>query len=335
MTVYYRPLLQRDLSRPKGAAMLGQSGLWFTHAQAITRQRSEHVSVADIPGDVLARICAPRAAVCGLTVDQPLIMGILNVTPDSFSDGGLHNRPDQALAHARQMILDGADIIDIGGESTRPGALAVPAEAETTRTAPVIAALRRSLQTPISIDTRKASVARAAHQAGANMVNDVSGFTYDPALARYCAKQGLPVCVMHAQGDPQTMQANPQYDNVLLDVYDFLAGQIAHLESLGIARQGVIVDPGIGFGKTLAHNLALLNGLALFHGLGCPILLGASRKKFIATLSPAEAAADRMAGSLAVALAAVAQGVHILRVHDVNETRAALNLWQAVAGGKA
>jgi len=186
---------------------------------------------------------------------------------------------------------------------------------------------------PISIDTRKASVAQAALAAGATLVNDVSGFTYDSALAPLCAAQNTPICVMHARGDPQTMQQNPQYENVVLDVYDFLENQLQTLQQAGIGRHQIMVDPGIGFGKTLDHNLALLAGLSLFHGLGCPILLGASRKKFIATLGHAPEPAQRMPGSIAVALAGVAQGAQVLRVHDVRETVSALALWQAVHWG--
>lgn len=227
------------------------------------------------------------------------------------------------------MQASGARIIDIGGESTRPGASEVPVETEIARTAPVIAALRDRTDLPISIDTRKAGVARAAHDAGAGLVNDVAGFTFDPALAPFCAKAGLPVCVMHAQGTPEIMQKDPRYDNVALDVYDYLADRIEALIALGIPRTRIIVDPGIGFGKTLDHNLGLLRSLSLFHGLGCPVLLGASRKRFIGVIGGAPEAEKRAIGSVAVALAGVAQGVQMLRVHDVAEHAEALKLWQA------
>jgi len=223
-----------------------------------------------------------------------------------------------------------AGIIDIGGESTRPGAALVPDSEEIDRTVPVIAGLRRQTDVALSIDTRKAAVARAAIKAGAGLINDVSGFTYDPALASLAAQSGLPVCVMHAQGDPATMQQAPHYDNVLLDVYDFLETQVTALERAGIARDQVVVDPGIGFGKTTAHNLALLRNIALFHGLGCAILLGASRKRFIGEVGNAPPADARAPGSIAVGLAALGQGVQILRVHDVAETAQAIRLWQAV-----
>lgn len=261
-------------------------------------------------------------------------MGILNVTPDSFSDGGRFLDPAAALAQGRAMAAAGADVIDIGGESTRPGAAEVSITDETARTAPVIAALRAGgVPALISIDTRKAEVAEAALAAGAGMVNDVAAFSFDPAMAEVVARAGVPVCLMHAQGTPATMQADPQYDDVVLDVYDFLAGRIAAAEAAGIARARIVVDPGIGFGKTQAHNLALIRGLALFHGLGCPVLLGASRKRFIGSIG-GEAQADRRGpGSMAVALAGVAEGVQVLRVHDVADTRQALALWQAVTVG--
>ena len=185
---------------------------------------------------------------------------------------------------------------------------------------------------PLSIDTRKAAVGEAALTAGASLLNDVSGLTHDAAMAPLAARTGAPICIMHAQGDPKTMQKNPHYDDVLLDVYDALEAQIAVAEASGVTRNQIIVDPGIGFGKTMEHNLTLLKGLALLHGLGCPVLLGASRKRFIGTISGVEAAPARVAGSLAVALAGVAQGAQILRIHDVDETRQALALWQASTG---
>ncbi|MEO0752587.1 MAG: dihydropteroate synthase, partial [Pseudomonadota bacterium] len=242
--------------------------------------------------------------------------------------------PALALRHARDMIAQGAGLIDVGGESTRPGAIEVSIEEEIRRTAPVIEAVRAETTTPISIDTRKTAVARAAHSAGATLVNDVAGFTFDPELAPYCAEAGLPVCVMHAQGTPDVMQKDPRYDNVALDVYDFLAARIDALTAAGIPRDQIIVDPGIGFGKTLDHNLVLLQNLSLFHALGSPILLGASRKRFIGTIGGSEEARHRAPGSIAVALAGLAQGVQVLRVHDVRETAEAMRLWQAAVLGQ-
>lgn len=331
---YYRPIAQTDAFRPPEAKSIAGGWSWFTHAEVLSRSGTEGlVPVADIPEPWLTRLTAPRADVAGMSMSRVQIMGILNVTPDSFSDGGRFNAAPAALEHAVEMVKDGADIIDIGGESTRPGAAEVAIEDEINRTAPVIAAIRASGNTtPISIDTRKAAVAQAALDAGASLVNDVAAFTFDPALAAVTAKAGAPVCLMHAQGNPDTMQDDPSYANVLLDVFDFLEERVTAAEAAGIPRDRIVVDPGIGFGKTLDHNLALLRGLSLFHGLGCAILLGVSRKRFIGVIGNAQEAADRMPGSVAVALAGAAQGVQILRVHDVKETRQALSLSEAVWG---
>jgi dihydropteroate synthase len=279
-------------------------------------------------------ISAPRPPICGLDLTHPRIMGVLNTTPDSFSDGGDHTALADACRAAAAMAA--ADIIDVGGESTRPGAETVPVGEEIRRTAPLIAALRaEGLASRISVDTRKHAVAEAACAAGADLVNDVSGFTFDAALAPFCAAQGTPVCVMHAQGDPATMQQAPHYDDVVLDVYDFLDVRIEALVAAGVPRTRIIADPGIGFGKTLAHNLALLERLSVFHGLGVPVLLGASRKRFIGTIAGAAEPKARLPGSLAVALAALHQGVQIVRVHDVEETAQAVALWRAAVAGDA
>lgn len=327
---YYRPIPRTDPARPAGALTLAGGWCWFDTVEVLDRATPSYLMPAgDLPTEALNRLTTPRAPIAGLDLGAPQIMGILNVTPDSFSDGGQHFDPAFALSHARQMAADGAAILDVGGESTRPGAAPVPIADEIARTAPVIAALRAGIATPISIDTRKAPVAQAAHAAGANLINDVAGFTYDPALGPYAATHALPVCVMHAQGSPETMQQDPRYENVLLDVYDWLAARIEALVALGIPRARIVTDPGIGFGKTVAHNLTLLQNLSLFHSLGCPVLLGASRKRFIGEISRTPVAADRIPGSLAVALGGAAQGVQFLRVHDVSETRAALDLWRA------
>lgn len=330
MKRYYRPIPQSDLARPKGAFTLAGGWVWFDRIEVLTRSGADCIAAKDAPPEVLERLTAPRAPVAGLPMDRPTVMGILNVTPDSFSDGGDHNAPDQAVGHALQMVAEGADLIDIGGESTRPGAAFVPIEQEIARTVPVIQRLRAQMDVPISIDTRKTAVAQATIAAGANIVNDVSGFTFDPDLAGYCAGAGLPVMVMHAQGDPQTMQDAPRYDDVLLDVYDFLEERVAALVATGIPRSQIIVDPGIGFGKTIQHNLLLLRRLSLFHTLGCAILLGVSRKRFIGTIGKAPEPKDRVAGSVSVGLRAVMDGVQMLRVHDVADTRSALDLWMAV-----
>lgn len=257
-------------------------------------------------------------------------MGILNLTPDSFSDGGRLGDMAAVLAAARAMAAE-ADLIDIGGESTRPGAEPVPVAQEVARILPAIAAIRDAgIATPLSIDTRNAATARAALAAGADMVNDVSGLTHDPDMAAVVAEAGVPVCVMHARGDPRTMQQNPRYGDVVAEVRDWLAARVAAAVAAGIARNRIVIDPGIGFGKTQAHNLALLRALPALRALGLPVLLGASRKRFIGTITGVEAAADRVAGSLAVALHAAALGVRVIRVHDVAQTRQALAMWQAL-----
>lgn len=331
--IYYRALVQNGSARPAGALPLAGGPLWFTHAEVLSREAPPYIVAAhEIPALALARLVAPRAAIAGLEMTQPQIMGILNVTPDSFSDGGRHDAPDAAVKAALEMVEAGAAIIDIGGESTRPGAKLVPDAQEIARTAPIIAALGRESDVLVSIDTRKSAVAGAALAEGVDLVNDVSGFTYDSALAPLCADSGVPVCVMHSKGDPATMQDAPYYGDVLLDVYDFLEGRITALASAGIPRARIIADPGIGFGKTQDHNLKLLRNISLFHGLGCALLLGASRKRFIGTLGEAPRADARAPGSIAVGLAALAQGVQILRVHDVAQTAQAIRLWQAVTG---
>ncbi|MEM1077863.1 MAG: dihydropteroate synthase [Pseudomonadota bacterium] len=329
--LYYRPI--PTLTPSPEALRLADGWVWFDRVEVRQRGgRATQISTAELPDGVRARLCAARSDIAGLSMAAPRIMGILNTTPDSFSDGGLFDAPAAARAQAEMMIAHGADILDIGGESTRPGAQEVAIPEEISRTAPVIADLRaRGVTTPISIDTRKAVVAEAAIDAGANLINDVAAFGFDPGMALAAHRLGVPACLMHAQGAPETMQDNPHYEDVLFDVYDALEGYVQRAEAAGIARADVLVDPGIGFGKTLDHNIALLRGLSLFHALGCAILLGASRKRFIGTLSGTDEARERVAGSLAVALHGVAQGVQVLRVHDVKDTHQALALWQPLA----
>lgn len=266
-------------------------------------------------------------------MNRARVMGIVNVTPDSFSDGGNYATAQTAIDHGLRLADEGADILDIGGESTRPGAGPVPLDEELRRVMPVLEGLRAKTDTRISIDTRKAEVMRRAASAGAGILNDVSALTYDPEAIHVAAESGLPVILMHAQGDPRTMNDNPQYEDVLLDVFDFLEGRISACEAAGIPREKLIADPGIGFGKHLPHNVAVLAGLSLYHSLGVPVLLGASRKKLIGQLTNAENPKDRVPGSLAAALWAVAQGVQIVRVHDVSETRQAIDVWDAAARG--
>jgi len=280
----------------------------------------------------LEALTVPRPALAGVTMDSPRLMGIVNVTPDSFSDGGDFAGADAAITQARRLAEEGADFVDIGGESTRPGSEPVSLEDERTRVLPVIEGLS-DLPVPVSIDTRKAAIMTEAAAKGARVINDVSGLTHDPGALSAAAQTALPVILMHALGGPKTMQDDPRYDNVLLEVYDFLRARIAAAEAAGIPRDRIAVDPGIGFGKTLQHNLTLLNGLSLFHGLGVPVLVGASRKRFIGSLSGEPDAKKRVPGSIAAAITAAARGAQILRVHDVRETRQALGVWMPVVHG--
>jgi len=282
---------------------------------------------------MMEALSSPRPRLAGLALDRPRVMGILNVTPDSFSDGGRHNAVDAAVTHALRLISEGADIIDIGGESTRPGADPVPLAEELSRVMPVLEALRPQTSALISIDTRKAEVMSRAAAAGADVLNDVSALTHDPEALAAAAGAGLPVILMHAIGDPKTMNDNPQYDDVVLDVFDFLERRIDECEAAGIPKAKLVVDPGIGFGKHLPHNVAVLAALSLYHGLGVPVLLGASRKKLVDQLCDVPNAADRLPGSLAAALHGIAHGVQIVRVHDVAATRQAIAIWQAMTFG--
>ena len=283
--------------------------------------------------DLLEAMREPRPPLMGLAMDRPAIMGIVNVTPDSFSDGGNLGSVETAVEHALELRSQGADILDIGGESTRPGAQFVPVEEELSRVMPVLEVLRPKTDALISIDTRKAPVMARAAQAGADIINDVSALTFDADAIKVAAQSRLCVMLMHAQGDPKTMNDEPVYDDVVLDVFDFLERRIIACEAAGIPKSRIVADPGIGFGKHLHHNVSVLSSMSLFHGLGVPILLGASRKKLIGELCNVEEPTARVPGSIAAALSSVAQGVQIVRVHDVAETKQAISVWQAVLFG--
>lgn len=273
--------------------------------------------------------CAGRP----LALDKPRIAGIVNITSDSFSDGGKFLDPQRAIEHGLKLVEEGADLLDIGGESTRPGATEISAEEEIARVVPVIEALVKQTQVPIAIDTSKPDVMRAAAAAGAGMINDVYALRREGALDVAAALK-LPICLMHMQGEPRTMQDAPHYDDVVGEVKNFLAGRIFACEMSGIDKKRIVVDPGFGFGKTLEHNLALLRGLDQLASLGVPLLAGLSRKGMIGALTGRDVE-HRAAGSAAAALIAVQKGAMIVRVHDVAETRDALAVWQGVASGTA
>ncbi|QIG46860.1 dihydropteroate synthase [Nordella sp. HKS 07] len=343
MTLYLRPLsllygpdARRAIAAGQGGALGGSDFIAFTQAELIERDGA-HVRRSVIPyaearnhGERLALIESPRPDFAGLAMGRPKLMGIVNVTPDSFSDGGELATTVEAVAHGLGLAGEGADILDIGGESTRPGSDAVTADQEIARILPVIGALAKGGHC-VSVDTRKPQVMRRTAAVGAAIINDVSALSYDSDSLKAAADVDLPVVIMHSQGDPKTMQVNPVYDDVTLDVFDMLAGRIAACEAAGIPRRLIAIDPGIGFGKTFRHNLTLLNELTLFHGLGAVLLVGLSRKAFTGALTAEKNAGQRVFGSVGGALHAALNGAQILRVHDVKGTRQALAVALAAA----
>jgi len=318
---------------------------WFAMVELIAIEGNRRVGTELLPvegiearfDDNMARqwtaLTSPRAPLQlgerTIRLDQPQVMGIINATPDSFSDGGQFADAPSAGAAGADMAAEGAAIIDVGGESTRPGAKPVWEGDEIERIAPVIRQLAAG-GVAVSADTRKAEVITAALEAGARMINDVSALTYDDRSADVIAAAGVPVVLMHHQGAPETMQDDPRYDDVLIEVYLWLEERIRAAENRGIARERILVDPGFGFGKNVAHNLELMNGLALLHSLGLPIVVGASRKRTIGALSGEAPADKRLGGSIAFALKAVEQGAQVVRVHDVSETVQALRIWRGL-----
>ncbi len=323
----------RDLiSRGLAGSLGGLPHIGFMAAEEIIRDgkaiERRVILFAELKGHaLLANIMTPRPNFAGLSLDQTRIMGVVNVTPDSFSDGGRFGAAETAIAHGQLLAEQGADILDIGGESTRPGSDEVSIDEERARIIPVIAALAE--RHVVSVDTRKSALMAQAAQAGARIVNDVSALGFDALSAGVVAKAGLPVILMHAQGNPRTMQLTPKYNDVALDVYDELAAHIAKAEATGIAKSHICIDPGIGFGKSFQHNLDLMQQLTLFHGLGVAMLVGLSRKGFVGAVTGEKTAAKRVAGSLAGALQAAMMGAHLLRVHDVLETSQGLAMFQA------
>ena len=342
--VYLRPtaFVDAPFGHDGKVARLAGGLLWFSALEIMREGGAELVSVSgaeraleglgERAQTIWRNLTAARAPLqLGQRVvrlDQPQVVGILNITPDSFSDGGVHEADPAGAGHA--MAAAGAAIVDVGGESTRPGAKPVWEGDEIERVLPTVRQLAGS-GTAVSIDSRKAAVMEAALAAGAALVNDVSALTWDPRSAEVAGRAGCPVVLMHHQGAPETMQEAPRYDRpVLFEVYDWLEARIEAAVAAGIDRARIIVDPGIGFGKTVQHNLQLMNGLALLHGLGCPIMLGASRKRTIGALANEAPPERRLGGSLALALKGADQGVQLLRVHDVPETVQALKIWRGL-----
>ena len=329
-----RPLTGLAVDDAADGYCLGGGPLIFTHVEILDRSganRGIH-AVEDLPVEMqpaLNRLTTPRSPLADLDWARPRIMGVVNVTPDSFSDGGDTVDPGAAIARGLALLDAGADVLDVGGESTRPGAAPVAPKDEQRRIVPVIRALAGQ-GAVVSVDTRHAGTMRAALDAGAHILNDVTALRGDPESLDVAADADVPVIVMHMLGEPQTMQDAPAYENALLDIFAFFEERIAACEAAGLPADRLVLDPGIGFGKTLDHNREVLRRVGLYHGLGCPLAIGVSRKRFIAALSRGEPPRARVPGSLAACLAAVDQGVQLVRVHDVAETAQALAIWSAI-----
>lgn len=354
-TVYLRPtaLAESPQSEDGECARLGGSLAWASRfailvrsgGKVISRQRVDASGVpeaiAALPGNLAAQAEEQWSALsfshepltCGnrvIRLDQPQVLGVLNLTPDSFSDGGQFlDDPDVANAHSAAMLEAGAAMIDVGGESTRPGAAAVWEGDELKRVVPAIERLA-AMGAAISIDTRRPAVMEAALHAGAHVINDVSALRYDPRSLELAARSAVPVVLMHAPGSGDDLHSDGKYTDVVLDVFDWLKARRDDAIAAGVARENIILDPGIGFGKTVADNLALLNALAMFHALGQPLLVGASRKRMIGALSNEAPSHQRLGGSLALAVKAMDAGVQLLRVHDVPETVQAVRVWRGL-----
>ena len=353
--LYLRPIAFADSPQSEHgeAVRLGGAMVWASRFALIVRDGTQVISrdrvaasamaaaLGALPNDLAAQGEAQWAAlrkvhaplVCGartIRLDQPQVMGILNVTPDSFSDGGQFlDDPQAAASHAADMLEAGAAIIDVGGESTRPGAAAVWDGDELKRVIPTVERLA-AMGAAISVDTRRPAVMEAALGAGAHLINDVSALRYDPRSLELAASSGAPVVLMHAPGSGDDLHAEARYGDVVLDVFDWLANRRDAALAAGVAAHRIILDPGIGFGKSLASNLALMNALPLFHALGQPLMVGASRKRMIGALSNEAAAHRRLGGSLTLAIKALDAGVHLLRVHDVFETVQAVRVWRGL-----
>ncbi|PQM58925.1 MAG: dihydropteroate synthase [Rhodobacteraceae bacterium] len=332
MSRYFRPIIQSDCAKPENFYYLADQAYWFDKVEIIERgKESLVVSAEEIPTEELKILTNSRSSQHANFPKKPSIMGILNVTPDSFSDGGENFETLTAITAAETMMSEGADIIDIGGESTRPGAKAVAAELELTRIEPVLSALKnKNSNYQISVDTRKSGVIARAIELGVNFINDVSALSFDEHSRDVLANHNVQVCLVHGGLNPEKMQENMIYDDVLLDIYDYLKDRIDFAVAGGIKKENIVVDPGIGFGKTISQNIRLITKASLFHVLGCPILYGVSRKRFIGEIGKAPEARNRFPGSIAVAIELIRQGVHIIRVHDVKETKQALDLWEAL-----
>ncbi len=344
--IYLRPTAIARTAYAADATVLAGGGLTFTALEVAVREtsgiRRGQATVSDVMAwaddegcatevqSTLERITRPRLALAGLSFERPVVMGILNVTPDSFHDGGLDEDAAGAIERGFGLVAAGADIIDIGGESTRPGAEAVAEVDELARVIPVFEGLSGA-EVPLSVDSRRAGVMAAALEVGAALVNDVHALTGE-GCEDVVGTAGVPAVLMHGPADPTVMQQQTDYSDVVLDTYDWLEARVEACVAAGIPRANLIVDPGIGFAKTARQSAEVQGAISILHGLGCPIMLGASRKSFIAGVSADEPSSDRLAGSIAAVAWGLSQGVQMFRVHDVAETRQAINVWLAIGG---
>jgi len=321
----------------KNLPLNGNNKISFAQIEVITRTSSRIIDLKDIKkltkslrkkiNQDLKTITKKNKNFSNLNFNKiPNIMGILNLTPDSFSDGGKFNKKKTGISHAKNLFKSGADIIDVGGESTRPGSKSVSKKEEWNRIKEIIKNINKKI--PLSLDTRKSEIMKKGIQVGVKLINDVSGLSFDSKTVEVLKKNKIPFVIQHSQGTPERMQKNPKYKNELLDIYDFFDQKIKFLKSMGIKHNNVMIDPGIGFGKNLKHNMNLIRSVSIFHTLGFPILLGLSRKKFIKDLSGRNDSKERLGGTVASSLYAIMQGVQVLRIHDVNELKQSMKVFK-------
>lgn len=345
--IYVRPMslsyglnARKLIHSKKAIPISGNKNMAFTHIEIIIRNKKNRIKnininqISSLPNlikkkvlEQLKNIKEKKKKISGLNLDTFKIFGVLNVTPDSFSDGGKFNKLNLAVNHTHRMIKEGADVIDVGGESTRPGAKLVTIEKEKKRTLNVISKIKKYT---VSIDTRKSDVMLTAVKYGAKIINDVSAMDFDPKTLDVVSKLKKPIILNHSQGTPDIMQNNPRYQNVLLDIYDYFEEKINQLSKRNFSRNNIILDPGIGFGKNLDHNLNLISNIGIFHSLGCPIMLGPSRKSFIGKVMKEKDSKDRLGGTIAAVITGYNQGVQCFRVHDIKETFEALTIQEAL-----
>ncbi len=330
---YFFPELLGIVSGLKKPFYLGGTKARFDCFRIVERGKpSKIIPATQVPKKVLEPFVRKRSSALGLDSNKINIMGVLNVTPDSFYDGRKGFKESDFIKKGFDLINAGLDILDVGGESTRPGAKELSVHMEKQRVSNVIREIKKTFpKVIISIDTRKSEVAKAALKAGASIINDISGLTFDKEILSVASEYGSGICIMHSKGLPENMQNQPSYENILLDIYDFLGEKLNQAKKAGISEEKIILDPGIGFGKSLSHNKTLIKNLGLFHGLGCPIMIGLSRKSFIGEIVGELDPSKRLGGSLAALLTAVSRGTHLVRVHDVNETKQAIEVWNSLA----